>query len=100
MLETSVMPPVGRSFYSASVREFLKADPSAVLGQLSSRHVAFHQAAEAEQIRAWEREIEILHSSFRDHTSTAVSIVLASYAEYDRFDRVSALRSSRLAVDG
>lgn len=53
-------PTRGRSFFSSSVAEFVSADPSAIVGQLSSRHVAFHAAAEAEQVRAWEREIDIL----------------------------------------
>src|SRR5271166_1927627 len=44
-----------RSFYAASVPEFKAADPKAIVGQLSSRHIAFHPAAEAEQVRAWER---------------------------------------------
>ena len=53
-----------RSFHSASVTGFLGADAKAIVGQLSSRHVAFHAAAEAEQIRAWEREIELLRDAF------------------------------------
>ena len=55
-----------RSFYAASVREFIAADPKAIVGQLSSRHVAFHAAAEAEQMRAWEREIELLRGAFAE----------------------------------
>ena len=56
-------PLSSRAFYSATVAEFLRADANAIVGQLSSRQVAFHQSAEAEQIRAWEREIEILRSA-------------------------------------
>lgn len=54
----------GRSFYAAPVSEFRITDDDAIIGRLSSRHVAFHAAAEAEQLRAWEREIEILKESF------------------------------------
>jgi len=50
--------PANRSFFSASVREFLEAETAAIVGRLSSKHVSFHAAAEAEQIRAWEREID------------------------------------------
>lgn len=54
----------GRSFYAAAVSEFRITDDDAIIGRLSSRHVAFHAAAEAEQLRAWEREIEILKECF------------------------------------
>jgi len=60
------LKPAKRSFYSAAVGQFLKDEPSAIVGQLSSRHVAFHAAAEAEQIRAWEREIELLRTAFAE----------------------------------
>ena len=55
-----------RSFYAASVREFIAADRNAIVGQLSSRHVAFHAAAEAEQVRAWEHENELLRGAFAE----------------------------------
>ena len=55
--------PTFRSFYSGTVCQFLAADPSAILGQLSSRHAAFHRAAEAEQVRACEREISLLQTA-------------------------------------
>lgn len=54
----------GRSFYAAPVSEFRITDDDAIIGRLSSRHVAFHAAAEAEQLRAWQRVIEILKESF------------------------------------
>ena len=44
--ETARPEATGRSFYSALVSEFLAADPDAIVGRLSSRHVAFHAAAE------------------------------------------------------
>lgn len=53
-----------RSFYSATVPEFLATPPDQIIGQLSSRHVIYHAAAQAEQIRAWEAEIAILRQSF------------------------------------
>lgn len=58
--------PANRSFYSVSVREFLEEETAAIVGRLASRHVSFHAAAEAEQIRAWEREIEILRDAFAE----------------------------------
>ena len=60
------VPGSSRSFYSASLAQFLAADPKAIIGQLSSKHVAFHAAAEAEQIRAWEREIELLRAALAE----------------------------------
>jgi hypothetical protein len=54
----------GRSFYAAPVSEFRITDDDAIIGRLSSRHLAFHAAAEAEQLRAWAREIEILKETF------------------------------------
>lgn len=51
---------IRRSFYSATVPDFLSADPRAIVGQLATRHVAVHATAEAEQLRAWERQIELL----------------------------------------
>lgn len=57
---------IGRSFYSARIDAFLVSDPSAILGRLSSRHVAFRACAEHEQLRAWEREIEILKSTLHE----------------------------------
>jgi len=53
----------GRAFYSAMVHDFLLADPMAIVGQLSSRQVDMYRSAESEQIRAWEREIEILRNA-------------------------------------
>lgn len=52
-----------RAFYAAGVPDFLATNPATIVGQLSSRHVAFHASAEAEQIRAWEREIELLREA-------------------------------------
>jgi hypothetical protein len=49
----------------------MEADASAIIGQLSSRHVAFYAAAEAEQIRAWEREIELLRTALAEVGSAA-----------------------------
>ncbi len=56
----------GRSFYSATVSDFLTEDVNAIVGRLSSRHVAFHASAEATQIRAWEKEIAILRTALRE----------------------------------
>jgi hypothetical protein len=64
LVEQTPSKPVGRSFYSSRVRDFLNEAPAAVVGKLASRHVSFHAAAEAEQLRAWEREIEILKAAF------------------------------------
>lgn len=46
-----------------------------MFGQLSSRHVVLHASAEAEQIRAWEREIEILKIVLTPCVSGAWSIL-------------------------
>jgi hypothetical protein len=57
-------PAAGRSFYAATAQEFLATNKDEILGQLSRRHVRSHASAEADQIRAWQREIEILRSAF------------------------------------
>ncbi|RKG76691.1 DUF2075 domain-containing protein [Corallococcus exercitus] len=54
-----------RSFYAAFVSEFLEADDDQIIGKLSRHHVALHEAAEGEQIRAWERELKILRTAFQ-----------------------------------
>lgn len=56
----------GRSFFSAQVADFLRTDARAIIGQLASRHVAFHASAEAEQLRAWEQEVVLLRSAFAE----------------------------------
>ena len=72
----SIVRATQRSFYAASVDEFNAADPRAIVGQLSSRHVAFHAAAEAEQIRAWEREIEFLRAALAEVGEVARSWII------------------------
>ena len=57
------MTAPSRAFYAAESSEFLRADSTSIVGQLAQRHVGFHASAEAEQIRAWAREIEILKSA-------------------------------------
>ncbi len=54
----------GRSFFASSVREFMRVDTDAIIGRLSQKHVAFHPSAEADQVLAWQREIEILRNTF------------------------------------
>jgi hypothetical protein len=68
--------PASRAFFSSPVTAFLTADPAAVVGQLSSRHVAFHASAEAEQVRAWEREVEILKGALVPFAQPGWSILL------------------------
>lgn len=63
---TSPPPRRQRSFYAARIADFLPASPEAIVGQLSSRQVAFFAAAEAEQVRAWEREIKLLKRAFTE----------------------------------
>src|SRR5271165_6089746 len=68
--------PANRSFFSASVREFLEAETAAIVGRLASRHVSFHAAAEAEQIRAWEREIELLRAGLAEVSEVALNWII------------------------
>jgi hypothetical protein len=68
--------PSGQAFFSSSVADFLLANPAAVIGELSSRHVAFHASAEAEQIRAWEREVEILKTVLEPFAQPGWSVLL------------------------
>jgi len=53
-----------RSFYAATVAEFLTAVPDQLIGQMSSRLAKLHGQAENDQIKAWMREIELLRSAF------------------------------------
>jgi hypothetical protein len=53
-----------RSFYSATVREFLSAIPDQLIGQMSIRLAALHRQAEHDQLRAWAQEIELLQAAF------------------------------------
>lgn len=68
--------PANRSFYSASVGKFLEDPAAAIVGRLSSKHVAFHAAAEAEQIRAWEREVELLRIAFAEAGEAAMDWIV------------------------
>lgn len=68
--------PASRAFYGAPVREFQIADPDAIVGRLSIRHMGFHASAEAEQVSAWEREIEILKTALAPFTGPEWSILL------------------------
>lgn len=68
--------PAGRAFFSSPVTAFLVADTASVVGQLSIRHVAFHASAEAEQVRAWEREVEILRVVLEPFAQPGWSILL------------------------
>ncbi len=58
--------------------DFVAADPVAIIGQLASQHVAFHPAAEAEQVAAWQRQIALLKAAFEDlgKASEAWSVLL------------------------
>jgi hypothetical protein len=53
-----------RSFYAGLVADFLRTEPTKILGQLSSRHVELHSAVQAEQMQAWRAEIELLRMAF------------------------------------
>jgi hypothetical protein len=54
-----------RAFYASSCGAFLAAEEQSILGHLSGQHVRLHASAEAEQIRAWTREVEVLKSTLR-----------------------------------
>ena len=53
-----------RSFYAATVRDFLEANPDQLIGQMSVRLAALHRQAEHDQLRAWAREIHLLRAAF------------------------------------
>lgn len=55
-----------RSFYSATVREFLLAVPDELIGAMSIRLAALHRQAEHDQLRAWAREIDLLQAAFAE----------------------------------
>lgn len=55
-----------RSFYAATVGEFLLATPDQLIGRMSIRLAALHRQAEHDQLRAWTREIELLRAAFAE----------------------------------
>src|SRR3954466_6284458 len=50
------------AYYRALLRDFLSHDSKLVLGQITSK--VSHNELQRRQIKAWEREIEILQSCF------------------------------------
>lgn len=75
-MTTASPRPSGQAFFSSSVAAFMTVDPASVIGELSSRHVAFHASAEAEQIRAWEREVDILKTVLEPFAQPGWSVLL------------------------
>ncbi|WP_147447207.1 DNA/RNA helicase domain-containing protein [Corallococcus sp. CA054B] len=57
--------PPSHSFYGARVSDFLEMEPLQVLGALTKGHSKLLRELEREQIQAWERELDILRSTFR-----------------------------------
>lgn len=53
-----------RAFYSATFKEFLSVDSSAIFGEISSRHT---QQLQYLQTKAWLSEIESLKTSLAEH---------------------------------
>lgn len=49
-----------RSFYSSPITEFLSIKPAEIIGQLSKAQGSAFSGVDAEQLTAWEREIDIL----------------------------------------
>ena len=54
-----------KSFYLASVADFLKANTHALLGQMAERLAQAHGAAENSQLEAWRRQTEILQTALQ-----------------------------------
>ena len=57
---------VTRSFYAATVKEFLSSAPDQLIGLMAVRLAALHRQAEHDQLRAWARQIEILQAAFAE----------------------------------
>lgn len=55
-----------RSFFASSGADFLKRDPHTILGALSIRVGLQHAGDESQQIKAWERQIALLHSALNE----------------------------------
>ena len=55
-----------RSFYAASVSDFLEEDVDRIVGRMSLRLAEMHNQAERSQLLAWQSELEILKASFRE----------------------------------
>lgn len=73
MNQIPIAQPTSRSFFAAPVAQFLAAPDAVVIGQLASRHVAFHASAEAEQIRAWEQELILLRRALTEVGAAAAT---------------------------
>lgn len=67
-LQENLFPTVDRrqtrSFFASSVSEFLGTSTEAIVGQLATRVGLEHSGDEAQQIRAWRGQIEILKAAF------------------------------------
>lgn len=54
-----------RSFFASSVSRFLQVPTEEIVGQLATRIGLEHRGDEAQQIRAWHQQIEILKAACR-----------------------------------
>jgi len=61
-----------RSFYASNVDAFLDISGNQIVGQLATRVGLEHAGNEAEQIRAWQKQIAILKSVLADVGEQAV----------------------------
>ena len=55
-----------RSFFANTVSGFLATEPEQIIGRMSARLAALHSSAERTQIEAWDRQIGLLTSAFRE----------------------------------
>jgi hypothetical protein len=69
MTPSQPAPLRNSAYYSATIAEFLEADPNHILGTLTS---ASQFAVEPTQISAWERQIEILSSALLGREGTLI----------------------------
>lgn len=63
MLGLTSMPSNTRAFFASSGAEFLRSAPNSILGSLAVRVGLEHSGEEAQQIKAWQRQIDLLQKA-------------------------------------
>ena len=53
----------GKSYFGGTVAEFLATPTSTLVGQLATRVSSEHRGDEAQQVRAWQIEVELLKAA-------------------------------------
>jgi hypothetical protein len=66
----------GKSYFGGTVAEFLAMPTATLVGQLATRVSSEHRGDEAQQIRAWQSEVEVLKGALASDSSKDWGILL------------------------